>query len=199
MKKLFAILCCLSVCGIMAGKSKIAYDKTSEGVRVVETERTPHVFRMNGTPTDCSVSLLCLKDIATQEKHYGINIFIFSGTEDDDNRKIEKGSKLLLKLEDGDIITAIATSDASTKVELATQNIFGVLTNNVVSTVVSYAIPKELLDKIMTSKVVKVRVETKLGQFDGNVYRNKFSECISDDYILISSVINNDKTIYDDF
>jgi len=190
-KKLVTFMLCF-ICSIMAvsAKSKLAIDKTIDGVRVVQTERTAHVFSYTQM-TDASISLSCVK--TENICQYCINVFIFT------NNDISKGNKLLLKLDNNEILTLAADTDAETENLMTTQNVFGAITGKTDITHIPYTITIEQLQKIINNKVVKVRVETTLDAFDGKVYGNKFSKTIQEDYSLIQGALSQQKSIYDDF
>ncbi len=193
-KTVLIFLLAFGVANISLAKSKINIDKTRGDIRMVETERTAHVFRYNKRATDCSISLTCVKDLSTQESSWNINVFIWES-----DVSIAAGDKLLLKLENGEIITLSANSNCSSELYYTRTNMFGATLYKQYVVVPSYTISRDLLGKVMTSNVVKVRLETTMAQFDGKVYDSKFSETIVNDYILIRKTLSQDKSIYDDF
>ncbi len=185
----------LFVCSFtISAKSKISVDKMYGDVRVIQTEHTAHVFPYAKTLTDCGISLSCLQDTNMQVIDWQIRVYIYSGDAD-----IKRGNKLLLKLENGDIITLEANDNYTPRVMMTTRNMFGAILGETYVVAPCYSIQKTDLDKVLISKVAKVRVETHDDQFDGDVYGNKFSKAIKNDYILITSVLKEKKTIYDDF
>ena len=195
MKKMICVLYLLiaSVVGIYA-KPSIIMDKTTDSIRIIQTERTTHIFPYKKAWTDCGLSLICIKNINTQETYYGIQVYIY-----DRDTEIAKGNRLLLKLKNDDIITLFSKDFYSPEEIERRSNIFGAVIDRTYVVVPYYTILEEQINEIINSNVTKVRVETKDDQFDGNVYNTKFSDCIKDDYNLIQSVIENDKSIYNDF
>lgn len=195
MKKI-CILLYLSLVFIVniAARPSIIMDKTTDSVRIIQTERTSHVFPYKKAWTDCGLSLICIKNINTQETYYEIQVYIY-----DRDTEIAKGNRLLLKLKNDDIITLFSRDFYSPEEIERRSNIFGAVLDRTYVVVPCYAILEDQINEIINSNVTKVRVETLDDQFDGNVYNTKFSNCIRDDYNLIQSVIENDKSIYDDF
>lgn len=195
MKKNLLLGLLLFVCSFaLSAKSKINMDKISGRVRVIQTEHTAHIFPYAKTLTDCGISLTCIQDTNTQETNWEIRVYIYSADAD-----IAQGNKLLLKLKNDEIITLSANDNYSPEIMRRTTNVFGAILNDTYVVAPCYPISKADLDKIMTSDVTKVRVETYDDQFDGNVYGTKFSKTIKNNYILITSVLEKKKTIYDDF
>ena len=78
-----------------ANKEKIKIDHMKDGYRIIQTERTPHIFPYKRNLTDAAISL----DVVEYgKKDYSICIYLFA------DLNIDKGSKLLLKLDNEEII-----------------------------------------------------------------------------------------------
>ena len=179
---------------ICFSKPKISIDKTYDGVRVIQTERSPSVFNQNGTLNDCSISLTCIKHIQEDSLEWIIRVYIYDG-----NVQIKKNNIFLLKFNNNDILTLYADDNYSPDVTSVSQNVFGALLNKSYIVAPNYIISYDNLMKVINSSVQKVRVETYDGQFDGNVYGNKFTEYIKENYLLIKDMLKQNKSIYDDF
>lgn len=184
MKKVFLILLSMLLTASCFAKAKISVDKMKDGYRVIQTERTPHIFPYKATWTDAAISL----DIWTLDdwKNYSICVYLFAEV------SIEKGAKMLLKLDNDEIIELVAKDNSETIRNV----VFPVVQ---IITFVNFSTSESQLQKIMDNKVVKVRVETSIDKIDGDVYGNKFSKTISDDYKLIEKTLQKKNTIYDNF
>ena len=64
---------------------------------------------------------------------------------------------------------------------------------------INYPISKEQLEKVIANNVVKIRVETPIGHFDGKVYGKKFTQAITKDYKAIQKAREKETSIYDNF
>ena len=162
----------------------IMVDKEKDGYRIIQTDRTPHVFLVKGTMNDGAISL----DIWEKDgiKQYSICIYFYT-VED-----IEKNAKLLLKFGNDEILE-LKSSDRSTTQRVGTFPIIQTLTY------VSYPISREQLQKVMSNNVVKLRVETSTDHIDGKVYGKKFTNTICNDYALIEQALQQENSLYDDF
>jgi len=163
---------------------KINVDKMKDGYRFIQTERTPHVFMHKETMTDGAVSL-DFWNYGGME-NYSIVIYLFF------EKKIEKGAKLLLKLDNGEIIDL----ESSLPANIVKNVIFPVVQT---ITYINYPISKEQLEKVIANNVVKIRVETPIGHFDGKVYGKKFTQAITKDYKAIQKAREKETSIYDNF
>lgn len=165
-------------------KAKISIDKMKDGYRIIQTERTPHIFPYVATMTDAAISLDLWK--LNDLENYNICIYIFSDV------NVDKGNSLLLKLDNDDVIELKAKS----KSETIKNWVFTVLQT---ITFTNYSITEEQIKQIIEHNVVKVRVETAIDFFDGKVYGNKFSKTIANDYKLIKKALEKDISVYDNF
>lgn len=194
MKKLISLVIAIAISLYAGAKVKISMDKSMDSVRVIQTERTPHIFPYKGTATDCAISLTCLKKLNTDDVLYMLRIYIFNG-----DTRISKGNKLLLKLDNSEVIVSAATDDFYPEESSSTQNIFGAILSKTYIVAPNYVISNDDLSKILTHNVEKVRVETYDSQFDGEVYGKKFSKTISECYSVISEALKENKSVYDNF
>ena len=184
MKRVVLILLSVLFTATCFAKAKISVDKMKDGYRFIQTERTPHIFPYKDTWTDAAISLdlMTLGDL----KKYSICVYLFAEV------NIEKGAKMLLKLENDEIIELVANSKSETIRNL----VFTVLQ---IITFADFSVTESQLQKIMENKVVKVRVETSIDNIDGAVYGNKFTKTIIDDYKLIEKTLQKKNSVYDDF
>lgn len=183
MKKLFFIFAMLLAITSMSANG-ILVDKVKDGFRFVQTERTPHVFLVKGTMNDGAVSL----DYRSNDefKQYSVVLYFYS------DYNIEKGAKLLLKL-DNDEIMELSSNDKASSTYVG--NAFA----QILVSFVSYDLTTEQLKKIMTHNVVKLRVETFSGFLNGKVYGKKFSKAISSDYKEIQKALSKKNSLYEGF
>lgn len=183
-KHLLLSILLLSSFLVYAG-GKINVDKMKDGYRFIQTERTPHVFMHKETMTDGAVSL----DFWNYDglENYSLVIYLFF------EKNIEEGAKLLLKLDNDEVIELESSSPLNT--------IRNVVVFPVVQTItfINYPISKEQLNKVIVNNVVKIRVETPIGHFDGKVYGKKFTQAIEKDYKAIQKTREKETSIYDNF
>lgn len=163
---------------------KVIVDKIKDGFRIVQTERTPHVFLVGGTMNDGAVSLDCWQKDGV--KQYSIVLYFYS------EYNIEKGSKLLLKFNNDEILELYSSSDIG---HVWTGNAFA----QIPVYFVDYNVTLEQLNKIMTQNIVKLRAETFSDHIDGKVYGKKFTKTINKDYGLIEQALKKEVSLYDDF
>lgn len=151
MRKILVILAMFfAVCPVFS--QKISVDKVKDGYRVIQTERTAHVFLVKGTMNDGAVSLDYIEN--GMYKQYSIVLYFYQ------EYNIEKGAKLLLKLDNGEVIELSCSSDIS---HTYTGNAFA----QIPISFVSYQITPEQLKTIETNNVVKLRAETSTDYLDG--------------------------------
>ena len=92
---------------------------------------------------------------------------------------IEKGRKLLVKLENDSIIESY--------------NEFSHSTNS------SYLLSEEQIKKILNGNVVKIRIERDVDVIDKEIRKNKFSKRVKEAYDNIIKALQTSKDIYSDF
>ena len=184
MKKVLLLLIISFIAMGGNAKEKIKIDKMKDGYRIIQTERTPHIFLYAATMTDAAISLNLWK--LNDLENYSICTYIFTDV------NIDEGASLLLKLDNNDIIELKAQS----KSETIKNWVFTVLQT---ITFTNYAVTEEQIKQIIEHKVLKVRVETSIDHFDGKVYGNKFSKTIANDYKLIKKALEKEISVYDNF
>ena len=180
---LFLMLIALVAIGGNA-KEKIKIDKMKDGYRIIQTERTAHVFPFTKTMTDAAISLDLWK--LSDWENYSICVYLFTDV------NIDEGASLLLKLENDEVIELKAKSHSET----IKNWVFTVLQT---ITFTDYSITEDQIQKVIENNVVKVRVETSIDYFDGKVYGTKFSKTIANDYKLIKKALEKEISVYDDF
>lgn len=194
MKKVLFIALAMVFSLSLNAKSELLYDKVFDNVRIIETCVSNHAFPCKEVSSDCGVSMKCAKDTSTNQVEYWICITIYNG-----KWLIAQGNKLLLKLKTNEIITLSASDNYEASIE---PRLSSLLNNTTTTLTPYYKISRQDLDKILMSDVVKVRVETYYSYFDGELtplYGNNFSKSIRDDFMLISSELKKEKSIYDGF
>lgn len=117
-------------------------------------------------------------------RFYSLNFMLNDGV-----FEIIKGSKLLIKLENGEIIELSAAGDVLKDYDM-------LRTGLVYPT---YLISKDDLQKISITPVVKIRIETAIGTIDHDIKKNKFSKGIKESLVLIDHQLQTVKDIYSDF
>lgn len=165
-------------------KEKIKIDKMKDGYRIIQTERTPHIFPYAATMTDAAISLDVWK--LNDLESYSICVYLFTDV------NIDKGASLLLKLKNGEIIELQARSKSTT-----IKNWVFTVWQTISYT--DYTVTEEQIKQIIEHNVVKVRIETSIDHFDGKVYGSKFSKTIANDYKLIKKALEKEISVYDDF
>lgn len=184
MKRIILLLCLpLILVSASYAKEKIKINHMKDGYRIIQTERTHHVFPYKRNLTDAAISL---DVIEYGKKDYSICVYLF------DDLNIYKGSKLLLKLDNDEIIELESNLDSKT-----VRNVIFTVVQTITFT--SYMVTEEQIHKIIENNVVKVRMETSYDYFDAKVYKNKFSRTIENDYILIENALQEEISIYDNF
>ena len=184
MKRFFLTFVMLIALCFTISAEKVIVDKVKDGYRYVQTERTSHVFLVNGTIYDGAISLNCIEKDGFEQ--YSIVLYFYS------EYNIKKGSKLLLKFDNGDILELYSNSDI---IHTTTGNAFAQIS----ICFVDYDVTLEQLEKIMTHNVVKLRAETFSDYIDGKVYGKKFTKAIIQDHVLIKKALENEVSIYDNF
>lgn len=184
MKRIILLLCLpLILVSVCYAKEKIKIDHMKDGYRIIQTERTPHIFPYKRNLTDAAISL----DVVEYgKKDYSICIYLFA------DLNIDKGSKLLLKLDNEEIIELEADLDSET-----IRNV--IFTTVQIITFTNYKVTEEQIHKIIENNVIKVRMETSYDYFDAKVYKNKFSKTIYNNYLLIEDALQEEISIYDNF
>lgn len=184
MKRIILLLCLpLVLVSACYAKEKIKIDHMKDGYRIIQTERTHHIFPYKRNLTDAAISL----DVVEYgKKDYSICIYLFA------DLNIYKGSKLLLKLDNDEIVELEADLDSETVRNL-------IFTTVQIITFTSYKVTEEQIHKIIENNVVKVRMETSYDYFDAKVYKDKFSKTIYKDYLLIEDALQEEISIYDNF
>lgn len=184
MKRVFFTLAMLIAFCTTISAEKVLVDKVKDGFRIVQTQRTTHVFMVVGTMNDGAISLDCWqKEGITQ---YSIVLYFYA------EYNIEEGSKLLLKFDNDEILELYSNSDIT---HTWTGNAFA----QIPISFVGYNVTLEQLKKIMTQNVVKLRAETFADHLDGKVYGKKFSKTIKKDYDVIEKALQQEVSLYDDF
>ena len=93
--------------------------------------------------------------------------------------RIDKGKKLLIKLENDSILE---------------------LSNNLsFSKNSSYSLSEEQIEKIVNGKVVKIRIDRNVDMIDKEIKKNKFSKRVKEAYNAIIVALQTKKDIYTDF
>ena len=100
---------------------------------------------------------------------------------------INEGNKLLLKLENGEVVTLETQVNAMYK---PTQNYM---------TYPIYDISEEQLLKLATNNVIKLRIETSSENLDKTIKGNKVSNGIKESVPVVKAALKEKKDIYSDF
>ncbi len=188
-KFFFITLLAITTINIGFAQKKIAIDKVEEnGARMIGTEqyriylkRGGQAFMGLGVVIDtagCQSYVLMLK-IYEQNKKYTFEI----------------GRKLLLKCENGDIITlenTVKRGPADYENAISQYGTFYYVNP-------AYKITKEEILAISQGNVTKIRVETDIDEFDNEIKKNKLSKNITLLYNTLQEVLAEKKDIYTDF
>lgn len=132
---------------------------------------------------------LCLQAIEFNTDNERTHFYSLNFMLNDGVFEIMKGSKLLIKLENGEIIELSAMIDVLKD--------YNMIRTGLVSP--TYLISKEDIQKISTNPVVKIRIETAIGMIDHDIKKNKFSKGIKESIVLIDNQLKTAKDIYSDF
>lgn len=153
--------------------------------------------------------LICAQYVGVGKMGYGTSVSLYCGTSGDvflwyislnipyyeSHPQIDKGRFLLLKLKNGDIIelkndTEVGPADYTYEVGKYS-TIYHVRP--------SYDLTEDNIKAIIDNDVVKLRIETNLGQTDIEVNKNRFSKAIKTSYELIKERLTVKKDKYSDF
>ncbi|MBR6118429.1 MAG: hypothetical protein IKQ11_06210 [Paludibacteraceae bacterium] len=183
MKKSFllmlSLVCCVSIHAIKIDKDVV----TSDGMRRVSASAF-NIYTEFSTAAAANVFAMEVNLDGEDHRDYFLTLFLNEGI-----FEIEKGSKLLLKLENDEVIELEAFEDVL-------KDAFMIRSGSVQP---QYLIPMESLSKLTTGNVVKIRIETSNGIIDRKIKGNKFSKGVLESVTLINKAFQKKKDVYSDF
>ena len=184
MKKYLLALVLLSVSILNAGAVKIESDVVnSDGTRTIFVT----AFNIYTGMTNAAAAQVSVMEVDFNGKsipNYFIKLFLNEGI-----FEIKKGSKLLIKLENDEVIELEAFYDVDKDLRMIRSG----------SVEPSYNISEENLLKLSTGKAIKIRIETEAGILDRQIKGNKLSKGILESATLINKALKDKKNIYSDF
>ena len=163
---------------------KIDVDKTdSSGVRTIISS----YFNIYSTLTSGGAARLMYVD--------SLGYFLTLTMNESYSPQIEKGRKLLLKFENNEILELANKTDIGSFDYTFNYSQFG--SNYKIHPI--YYLSKEDLQKITKNNIIKIRIETDLGELDKNIKNRKLSDGILKSLNLIKARLLIKKDIYSDF
>ena len=178
------VIAIMTVC-LNMNAQKLLVDKVeSNGDRLMQTKYTTIYSKLL---SGGAISLIC--STSAVDTLYMISLMLNEG-----KQQIDEGRKLLLKLEDGSILTLVNIKE----IGVGDYEIRTVYHSTEYLTYPAYPVTKDELFRIINGNVVKIRIETNLELLDRTI-RETISENLSEDYNLINKKLKEKKTIYSDF
>lgn len=184
MKKILFSLLFLSISILNVKAVKIESDVVnSDGTRTIFA--TPfNIYTGMTNAAAAQVSVMEVDFNGERIPNYFIKLFLNEG-----DFEIKKGSKLLIKLENNEVIELEAFYDIVKDLKMLRSG----------SVEPSYNISKADLSKLSTGKAVKIRIETEAGVIDRQIKGNKFSKGALESATIITKALKDKKDIYSDF
>jgi len=185
MKRLYILITFTLFISLMGYSQKITYDKTDEeGSRVILTSE-------ESIYTGWTNSAALNMGVVTYGKNNADSLLVIFLTLNEGILQFEKGRKLLLKCQNGDIIELQNTREIGA----------GDYKSNVTSSGTSpqYSVTEEQIQKIIDGNIVKIRIETNTGELDRDIKKNKFSKAVANDYPFLKERLKKQKRITDGF
>ncbi len=185
MRKLI-LIALLVLSSIGASAQKIIMDKVeSDGSRHIQTEYKTIYSKMF---TAGAISLYCLAN--ESDTTFYISLML-----NERKPEIDQGRKLLVKLDDGIILT-LENIDKIGPLDYETRQVF----NSVEYLVYPrYYVSLDDLMLMISKGVVKLRIETDLDNFDRDIIKAKMSDYLENSLSKIIEVLSIKKDIYSDF
>lgn len=180
LRHLSMMMTVMAIC-LNINAQKLLIDKVDgNGERTMQTNYSKLYTKMT---TGASIALGCV--VKESDTTYMLCLRL-----SEYGKTMEKGRKLLIKLDDNSIITLVNVNNIGS----SDYNRVG----SEYQTFPIYPISKEDLFSIINGEVVKIRIETDIDLIDRDI-RGTMSGALREDYNLINKKLKENKTIYSDF
>src|SRR5574344_1370118 len=188
MKKVVLVFTLFIICMTSFGQS-IAVDKTDKDARYIITSKVLCRNFTDRVVYSFGMSAIIIGD----EQVFNLELDVVSNGP----LTVEKGSHILIKTFEGNVIELTSTSKSSDNLGTI-KDIGGTLfTSYTIHP--SYSINPAQIDSISKEGVAKIRVETSIDYLDKEYKKDKAGIVIAKDYELIKDAINTKKSLRDGF
>ncbi len=188
MKKLFVVFAMLLFNLVTFGQS-ISIDKVENGTRYIITSK--ELCRSFSDKILFSFGMSAI--VVHNDTILNLDLKLVSN-----NALVsDKGSHLLIKTFNGNVIELVSTIDTSDRI--GQLNSAGGYTYQTYSILPSYSITPEQIEVISKEGISKIRVETETDNIDKDFKKDKAGKVLSADYKLITSAMSSQKDFKDGF